>query len=254
MKLNVKIDGEDKAVFSYSASFLFHAAAFIFFFTVTNIHYNSARINSSYIQITAQELAASSSEANEIPKPTPVKNEQKGNQQQPIDEEKISSAPKSMLNKTKKANRQIFYSFSSANADTNALDQIYHESTLNVTMKYPAGWIYIDQDVKNKLDGVTFWSTIGNYTPPPYIHLEVRDKDLFSESRYRYKSKTWAYTIYYNDPEELESQITQTFYIRTNSDEDFSLKLIMKGEEAFKSFQPIFFGIIKSFRFGSSLF
>ena len=66
-----------------------------------------------------------------------------------------------------------FYSFSNIKADTSGLDQIYKESTLDVTIKYPAGWTYVDQDIKNKLDGITFWSNLGNYSPPPYVHLEV---------------------------------------------------------------------------------
>jgi len=121
-------------------------------------------------------------------------------------------------------------------------------------MKYPAGWTYIDQDVNKKLDGVTFWSAIGNYSPPPYINLEVRDKDLFDANRYKFNLKTWGYTIFYNDPEELESQVSQIFYIRTNYGEDFSLKLIMNGRDEFKSFQPVFFGMLKSFKFGKGLF
>ncbi|MDR3626979.1 MAG: hypothetical protein P4L45_09110, partial [Ignavibacteriaceae bacterium] len=147
-----------------------------------------------------------------------------------------------------------FYSLSDASADTSSLDQIYNEPTLNVTIKYPAGWTYIDQNVNKRLDGVTFWSNIGNFTPPPYINLEVRDKDLFDESRYKYNTWTWGFTIYYNDPEEMENQVTQIFYIRTNAGEDFSLKLIMKGKEEFKAFQPVFFGMMKSFKFGKGLF
>ena len=53
---------------------------------------------------------------------------------------------------------------------------------------------------------------------------------------------------------EMEGQVARVFYIRTNSGEDYSLKLIMKGKEEFKSFQPVFFGMIKSFKFGKGLF
>jgi len=59
---------------------------------------------------------------------------------------------------------------------------------------------------------------------------------------------------YYNDPEELADQVSQIVYLRTSTDEDFSIKLIIKGSEAFKSFQPRFFAIIKSFKFGASIF
>ena len=148
----------------------------------------------------------------------------------------------------------VAYSFSKLPVDTTELDQVYKEPTLNVSIKYPQNWTYIDQDLSDKLDGVTFWATQGIYSPPPYIHLEVKDKELFSSARYKYKIEASNYTLYYNDPEELENQVMQTVYIRTGSDEDFSVKLIMEGRTAFNSFQPVFFGMIKSFKFGKSLF
>ncbi len=50
--------------------------------------------------------------------------------------------------------------FLDQNADTTSLQQIYSESTLNVTIKYPVGWTFIDQNLDKKLDGVTFWSNV----------------------------------------------------------------------------------------------
>ena len=147
-----------------------------------------------------------------------------------------------------------FYSFSDNHADTTNLVQFYKESTLNVSIKYPAGWKYIDQNVKNKFDGVTFWTTSGTFNPPPYVHIEVQNKDLFNPKRFKYKYETDNYTVYYNDPEELAGQFNQIIYIRTDTNEDYSIKLIMKGEEAFKMFQPIFFGMVKSFKYGSGYF
>jgi hypothetical protein len=148
----------------------------------------------------------------------------------------------------------FFYNLSEFEGDTPEPEQTYIESTLNVTLKYPNGWTYIDQNVKNKLDGVTFWLVQGDYRPPPYIHLEVKEKYLFNPARFKYKMELNGNTAYYNDPEELEGQVSQVVYIRTDSDEDYSLKLIMKGRDEFKSFQPVFFNIIKSFRFGESFF
>ncbi len=148
----------------------------------------------------------------------------------------------------------VFYDFSSAAADSSELVQTYSESTLDVSVKYPAGWTYIDQNVKSKLDGVTFWTTSTGFNPPPYVHIEVKDKDLFNSKRFSHSYKTRNYTVYYNEPEELEGQITQIIYIRTNTEKDFSLKLIMKGREAFREFQPIFFGMVKSFKYGNQLF
>lgn len=139
-------------------------------------------------------------------------------------------------------------------ADTTDLEQIYSENTLNVSIKYPKGWTYIDQTNKNKLDGVTFWSIEGIYNPPPYIHLEVVEKYLFSSNRYKYKVKQQNCEWYFNEPEKLENYISQEIYIRTEDDEDFLIKLIMVGEEQFYQFQPKFFAIVKSFDFGKNFF
>ncbi|HVO73371.1 MAG TPA: hypothetical protein VMT35_05075 [Ignavibacteriaceae bacterium] len=143
--------------------------------------------------------------------------------------------------------------FNDLSADTTQLMQIYKESSLNVRIKYPPGWTYIDQNVKNKLDGVTFWASAGTYNPPPYIHLEVKEKYLFNLERFKYKIKINDNIAYFNDPEELAGQFSQTIYLRTDSDEDYSLKLIMNGKDSFYSFQPVFFGMLKTFRFGRGL-
>ncbi len=145
-------------------------------------------------------------------------------------------------------------SFTDIIADTTNLDQIYSEPTLNVSIKYPKGWTFIDQNQKDKLDGVTFWETDGLYNPPPYIHLEVVDNEMFLEKRYAYKINLEKYKAYYNDPEEMQGYLTQVVYIRTENDEDFKIKLMMKGETEFKAFQPRFWAILKSFKFGKSLF
>lgn len=139
-------------------------------------------------------------------------------------------------------------------ADTTNLDQIYSEKTLNLSIKYPKGWTYIDQTKKNKLDGVTFWSVEGIYNPPPYIHLEVVEKYLFNPARYKYKVRQFDCEWYFNDPINLEGQVSQEIYIRTDSDEDFLVKLIMKGEEQFRAFQPKFFAIVKSLNYSKGLF
>jgi hypothetical protein len=60
--------------------------------------------------------------------------------------------------------------------------------------------------------------------------------------------------MYFNDPENLANYVTQTFYFKTQTAQDFSLKLTIKGEEAFKSFAPTFYGMLKSFRFDPALF
>jgi hypothetical protein len=147
-----------------------------------------------------------------------------------------------------------YMNFTDHNADTTSLNQVYQEGTLNVRIKYPRGWTYIDQNVKNKLDGVTFWSADNRYNPPPYVHLEVKEKYLFNPRRYKYELRLRDAVAHYNDPKEMSGQVSQEFYIRTENDEDFSIKLIMEGENNFKQFQPEFFSMIKTFRFGKSLF
>ena len=55
-----------------------------------------------------------------------------------------------------------FYNFTETDYDTSALMQVYKESTLNVSLKYPKGWTYLDQNLKDKLDGITFWMFVIN--------------------------------------------------------------------------------------------
>jgi hypothetical protein len=145
-----------------------------------------------------------------------------------------------------------FLNFNKADYDTSKIKQVYKESTLNVSVRYPNDWTYLDQNVKNKLDGVTFWSAKGNYDIPPYIHLEVQDKYIFNPARWENKLEHKGNIYYYNEPEEIEGYFTQIIYIRTDSEEDYSLKLMTKGKEVFQSFQPVFFSMAKSFRFGRS--
>jgi hypothetical protein len=250
MSFKLKINTADNSFFGYSASAFFHIAILAVVFILLNISEDRSRINPRYVQVTTQDLNHNSNNLDNKPvqpqKVIPLKEEKTKKDDRPDNDKKSSPA--------KETSESKFYSLENTDADTTGLDQVYNEPTLNVTIKYPAGWTYIDQDVNKKLDGVTFWPAVGNYTPPPYINLDVKDKDLFDASRYKYNIKTWGYTIYYNDPEDMENQVTQIFYIRTNSGEDFSLKLIMKGEDEFKSFQLVFFGMLKSFKFGRRLF
>jgi len=132
--------------------------------------------------------------------------------------------------------------------DTSSLKNVYSEKSLNVSIRYPVGWTYIDQH-KSKLDGVTFINTNPNLKNPPYVHLEVKDKYYFSESRYRSKSDGKYYTLYYNEPEELLGQVSFIVYVRTDDDYDFSLKLIINTMEAFREYKPTFLAMVKTFRF-----
>lgn len=141
-----------------------------------------------------------------------------------------------------------------AGFDSSGLGGLYSENTFNIRMKYPSNWVYVDQQNKRRLDGVTFWSSDNAYNPPPYIHLDVVDKYMFNSTRYRHKYDFPGFTGYYNDPEEMEGQVSQTVYIRTSGDKDYMIKLIMQGQDQFRSFQPKFFAIVRSFRSGYSIF
>jgi hypothetical protein len=108
--------------------------------------------------------------------------------------------------------------------------------------------------VNKKLDGVTFWANSSNYNPPPYVHLQVCDKMLFNENRYKHKLILKDAVMFFNDPENLANYVSQVFYFRTETDEDYSLKLTIKGEDAFNDYVPTFYGMLKTFRFGSAFF
>lgn len=171
--------------------------------------------------------------------------------------EKIKKEDKSynpLTGNTKTSEKGRYLGFSPGIGDTTGLGPIYSEKSLNVSISYPPGWTFIDQNRHSKLDGVTFYAVNGIFNPPPYIFLEVKEKYLFNSSRFKYSAKIRNAEIFYNDPEEMENQVSQTFYFKTEGDDDFSIKLIMNGKDSFQAFQPVFFGMIKTFRFGRSLF
>jgi hypothetical protein len=235
-------------IYSLAASIFLHAVIFITSGIILNLSFNSSRANSGYIEVmtTMSEIAA-------IPEDKIVENEPVVEEEADILKEQPIPAPVETTQKAA-ATPVTNISFNSTNTDTSNLKNIYSESTLNVSIKYPAGWAYIDQNRKNKLDGVTFMAASGNIQPPPYVHLAVQDKDIFMESRYKYSIKTWNYIAYYNDPEEMAGQVSQVFYIRTETDEDYSIKFIMNGMDNFKAYQPVFFGMVKTFKFGGGWF
>jgi len=237
MSLFDKIKGSN-TVISFSASVLIHLVFIILTAYIFKVSTEKSTAGNSYVQIRTGEIINDlKSQRIEEKKETVSDNSQKIRK---ILDKKIPYL---------KNNTNIFLS-----SDTAGLYQVYKESTLDVSIRYPVGWTYVDQDVRNKLDGVTFWATNSIYSPPPYVHIEVKDKYLFNPNRYKHSIKTDDYTAYYNDPEELSGQISQEVYIRTGIDEDFSIKLIMDGMESFKTFQPVFFGMIKTFKFDNSLF
>lgn len=232
------IDENKNWIRNFSISIIIHLlfiAIFIFFYGLQD---ERGKINSLFFTVDTKEFVNPKANLMEEQMDDPIK------QEQLLPNEQTTEAVQEL--KT--------VSFSDIIADTTNLDQVYTESTLNVSIKYPKGWTFIDQNKKKKLDGVTFWASDGQYNPPPYIHLEVVGNDMFIEKRFSYKIKLENYQAYYNDPEEMQGYMTQIFYIRTGNDEDFRLKLMMKGKTEFYSFQPKFWAILKSFNFGSGFF
>lgn len=171
---------------------------------------------------------------------------------EPMTGKEIQENQKSLIEKDEKTTKLI--NLSELEADTTNMDQLYKESSLNLSIKYPRGWTFIDQNRNKKLDGVTFWAVDGTYNPPPYIHLEVIEKYLFNEKRYSNKIRLADCIAYYNEPEELAGQVTQVFYLRTDSEEDYLIKFIVGGMEQYNSFRPRLLAILKSFSFGNSIF
>lgn len=250
MKQKEKIEETNYSAVSFSASIVLHILIFFAaaFFLKTSVEkYQS----DSFVQV--QTIQRENLETKKL-KLNPDENKSAAVNQTSEKSFNNKNFKKELNQNSEVKNISNYLSFNSENSDTSKLEQVYKESTLNVSLKYPLGWKYVDQNIKNRLDGVTFWSIKGNFSPPPYVHLEVKEKYLFDESRFKYNFKTRNYTAYYNDPEELSGQVSQIIYIRTNDDHDFSIKLIMEGKENFKSFQPEFFGMVKSFKFGNSIF
>ena len=233
---------EMNSFLTFTASSLFHLLLFLIAYFFTDMHLNKVNPNAGYVQVFTQKgnLETVNFEKNI----NPEKDEK-------IITKKEESTKEEVI---QNAESTIAVNFLDQYADTTSLEQIYSESSLNVSMKYPIGWTFIDQNVDKKLDGVTFWASASNFNPPPYVHLEVCDKNLFNQSRYKHNLQLRDAVVYFNDPENLANYFSQTFYFRTENKEDFSLKLTIKGEQAFKSYAPTFYGMLKSFRFGDSLF
>ena len=218
------IDENKKWIRNFSISIILHllfVVVFIFFYGLQD---ERNKINSLFFTIDTKEFV---NQKNDL---AAEQKDDISNQNQPLQNEQISGAPQEL--KT--------ISFADIIADTTNLDQVYTEPTLNVSIKYPKGWTFIDQNKKKKLDGVTFWANDGQYNPPPYIHLEVVGNDMFIEKRFSYKMELEKYKAYYNDPEEMQGYLSQIVYIRTGNDEDFRLKLMMKGKMSFNHFNQSF--------------
>lgn len=231
-------DQKKKWLRNFSLSILLHLFLIVILFYFFGFKNNRAKVNKNFFTLDTKEYIHQESDL--------VKEK--------VEKDEVEKPVLPNDSKQDKTEELKSLSFSDIIVDTTNLDQVYTEPSLNVSIKYPKGWTFIDQNKKKKLDGVTFWESEGQFNPPPYIHLEVVDKDMFIEKRYLYKLDLKNYIAYYNDPEKMQGYITQVFYIRTEDNEDYRLKLMIKGEVQFKLFQPRFWAILKSFSFGNSLF
>lgn len=231
------------SILSLAASSLFHLLLFMIAYFFTDLNLKKINPISGYVQVFTKKGNVETVNFEKMFKREVEKKSNAENKEQLKEAERTSN---SQLNSLE--------NFLDQNSDTTSLEQIYSEPTLNVSIKYPVGWTFIDQNVDKKLDGVTFWASSSNFNPPPYVHLEVCDRSLFNQNRYKHSLLLKDAVVYFNDPESLANYFSQTFYFRTETSQDFSLKLTIKGEQAFRSFTPIFYGMLKSFRFGSYLF
>jgi hypothetical protein len=259
--MSIETDNNEYNIFSFTASIVIHSVLLVTCIFIINKQDDSFSAKGIDVQISAgTNLSALPGFSHNIPAPPEENTNSKElkNKKNPTKNAVTSGEQLTSGNSGKRIEPQLlpsgYYNFAGTGTDTTGLVQVYSEKTLNVKIKYPMGWIFVDQDRKNKLDGVTFWANNDIFNPPPYIFLEVKEKYLFNPSRYKYITELKNSSAYYNDPEELEGQVSQVFYIRTSSDEDYSIKLIMNSKDTFIAFQPVFFSMIKSFNFGSSLF
>ncbi|MBI2420095.1 MAG: hypothetical protein HYV28_19715, partial [Ignavibacteriales bacterium] len=138
-------------------------------------------------------------------------------------------------------------------ADTSSLKGVYSEPSLGVSIRYPNGWTYLDQSLRKKLDGITFLGTPTANGEVPYVHVKVQEKYLFNPSRYKSNSPEEKFTLYFNDPEILEGQYSLEMYVRTETDNDFMIKLIIHSEAAYKEFNPVFLAMVKTFGYKGKL-
>ena len=232
------IEEEKNWIRNFSISIILHLFLIIILIFFYGLQDDRSKINSLFLTLETNEIV------NQDDNLVNGQKENNENPNQPLPNEHISEATQELKS----------VSFSDIVADTTNLDQVYTEPTLNVSIKYPKGWTFIDQNRKNKLDGVTFWASDEQYDPPPYLHLEVVSNEMFIEKRFSYKMELDEYQAFYNDPEEMQGYMSQIVYIRTGNEEDFRLKVMMKGKTEFFSFQPKFWAILKSFNFGGNLF
>ncbi len=221
-------------------SLLFH---FFILIIISRIQYwtlNDYDYKSNYLSINIKDYLQSEFEDKNL-----VKNE-----------EVIKNFPLDDSKKDDVSNLNSFFMYDSLiqAVDSTQLDSIYRDDSRGIYIKFPLGWTFLDQKVDTKFDGVTFWPNNISSENAPYVHLEVAEKELFTERRYQFKVEHSDFTWYYNSPEVLDEFVDFEIYIKTQKDVDYKIKLIINGEANFKSFHPKFLAMLKSLRFKDEFF
>lgn len=239
--IKFKFRERNRSILSLAFSTLFHLVLFFIAYYFANLSIKKISPNAGYVQVFTRKNDLDAINFENKFKST-AEQKSKPSSQNVKNKPAVDSPASALLN------------FIDEKADTTMLLQTYTESTFDITINYPLGWTFLDQNVNKKLEGVTFWASSSNINPPPYVHLEVCDRDLFNENKFKHKLSLRNAVVYFNDPEKLANYVSQVFYFRTEEESDFSLKLTVKGEDAFNSFAPTFYGMLKSFKFKDSPF
>lgn len=238
---------------SFFLSLVVHALLIIIPGLFVNIISSIPPAGNSYIMVSATELSEQTTPEQE--EPQDVNPDTKTPDETSPDPTEENTQTNNNTGTTPASTASAFAS-AFAGADTSSLQQVYSESTLNVRIRFPLGWSFQDNNVKDKLDAVTFIGNTNNAAYIPYVILEVKKKHLFYPSRFKYNMPVPSgnYTAYYSDPKELENLVTQVVYIRTETDEDYSITLRINGMQNYQEYRPVFMSMLKSFKFGRSIF
>lgn len=237
--------------FSYLLSVGFHGLLVLISALMMNVISSNPPAGTAYVTVNLPFQEESVQEQNSNPENIRQEENIQGESQEPTE-----TGGESGQNTQSNPTPQSSFASALAGADTNSMQQVYTESTLNVRIRFPMGWTYQDNNVKSKLDAVTFIGGTQNPAYTPYVILEVKKKHLFYPSRYKYNMPVpnGNYTAYFGDPKEMEEQVSFIVYMRTETDEDYSLTLRINGMKNFLDYKPVFFSMLKSFKFGRNLF
>lgn len=143
--------------------------------------------------------------------------------------------------------------FAGIEIDTTEIINRYEENTLNVSILFPAGWIFYDNKVKDIIDGVIFLpGETSNYDRRLSVLIQVNlNKNLFNPRLYDSSFVYNGMEFHISKPVKTFEQVTQTVYIRTGTFKaDFLIKCTSPDEKEFKKFQPVFFAMVRTFSAG----